>query len=258
MAHAPSVPAPTRPRRTWPGATLAGALALVMSLPSAAASPAVPDAVGEAAAHAPATQNFVPAAPLRLADFRGEPASPAARGIADWALHSGDSEGMPYMVVDKVQARVFMFDSEGQLSGAAPALLGMERGDGTAAGLGDRQLSAIAPQERTTPAGRFVASLAADLKGREIMWIDYDSALALHRVAKGTPAERRAERLQSETADDNRISYGCINVPVSFYEGVVSPALTHSSGVVYILPETRSAHEVFGSYDVQATATQAQ
>ena len=115
--------------------------------------------------------------------------------------------------------------------------------------LGERKLSAVTPQERTTPAGRFVASLAPDLKGQEILWIDYDSALALHRVAKGTPAERRAERLQSASPDDNRISYGCINVAVAFYEGVVSPAFSHSNGVVYILPETRAAREVFGSYD---------
>ncbi|NDK40022.1 L,D-transpeptidase [Pseudoxanthomonas gei] len=157
---------------------------------------------------------------------------------------------MPYMIVDKVQARVFVFDKEGRLQGAGPALLGMERGDGTALGLGERKLAAIAPQERTTPAGRFVASLARDMKGQEILWIDYDSALALHRVVKGTPTERRAERLQSASAEDNRISYGCINVPVAFYEGVVSPAFAHSSGVVYILPETRPAQEVFGSYEV--------
>ncbi|MET0893071.1 MAG: L,D-transpeptidase [Pseudoxanthomonas sp.] len=186
----------------------------------------------------------------RLADFKGESASAEVRRIAHWALHSGDNAGMPYLIVDKVEARVFVFDPRGQLQGVGPALLGMERGDGTAAGVGKRAISAIAPQERTTPAGRFVASLAPDLKGQEILWIDYDNALALHRVAKGKPAERRAERLQSATAMDNRISYGCINVPVAFYERVVSPAFTHSSGVVYILPETRAAQEVFGSYEV--------
>lgn len=211
------------------GARLAGALALMLA------------AQGPALATGPAP---------RLADFGDAPASAEARHVAHWALHSGDSAGMPYMVVDKVAAQVFVFDRHGRLQGDGPALLGMERGDGTAEGLGDRKLSAVSPQERTTPAGRFVASLAPDLKGQEILWIDYDSALALHRIARGTPEERRTERLQSESADDNRISYGCINVAVAFYEGVVSPAFTHSNGVVYILPETRSARGVFGSYDV--------
>lgn len=244
VRHTPLLP--RKPRRVRVAAGLAGGLVLTLSLHAAAtaAGGVVANAVPTVGSPAQAST------PSRLADFRDQPASAEARRIAHWALQSGDHGGMPYMIVDKVQARVFVFDREGQLQGAGPALLGMERGDGTARGVGDRQLSAITPQERTTPAGRFIASLAPDLKGQEILWIDYDSALALHRVAKGKPAERRAERLRSATSDDNRISYGCINVPVPFYETVVSPAFKQSSGVVYILPETRPAHEVFGSYEV--------
>lgn len=191
--------------------------------------------------------------PTRIAEFGDEAASVETRRVAHWAVHSGDNAGMPYMVVDKSNAKVFVFDNQGRLQGAGPALLGMERGDGTVEGIGAKKLSAIPPGDRTTPAGRFVASLARDLKGQEILWIDYDSALALHRVTQGKPAERRAQRLQSETPRDNRISYGCINVPVPFYERVVSPAFTHSSGVVYILPEMRPVDDVFGSYDVEGT-----
>ena len=236
--------APARGMRV--GARVAAALTLLLSQQVAAgAMQAALPVEAPAAGHAGAMTTHV----LR-ADFAGEAASAEVRRIAHWALHSGDHAGMPYMIVDKIDARVFVFDKAGRLQGAGPALLGMERGDGTAQGMGERKLSAIAPQERTTPAGRFVASLARDLKGQEILWIDYDSALALHRVAKGTAVERRAERLQSATAQDNRISYGCINVAVPFYERVVSPAFTQSSGVVYILPETRPAQEVFKAYDV--------
>ena len=246
MSAARDLPRSSRtPRGVWTAAALAGGLALSLSLQAAAVANAGPTMDSPAPA---STQS-------RLADLRGETASPEVRRMAHWALHSGDSGGMPYMIVDKVQARVFMFDRHGQLQGAGPALLGMERGDGTAVGVGDRPLSSITPEQRTTPAGRFVASLAPDLKGQQILWIDYGSALALHKVAKGTPAERRAERLTSEAADDNRISYGCINVPASFFETVVSPAFARSSGVVYILPETKPADEVFGSYDVEAAST---
>ena len=80
--------------------------------------------------------------------------------------------------------------------------------------------------------------------------MDYDTAVSLHPVVKGTPKERRAERLASASALDKRISYGCINVPVRFYEKVVSPTFTGTNGIVYVLPETRSAQAVFGSYDV--------
>jgi hypothetical protein len=176
-----------------------------------------------------------------------EPVSPDVRYVADWVVRTGDNDGMPYVIIDKVNATVFVMDSSGHLDGSAPVLLGMVRGDGSVAGIGDRKLSAIRPDERTTPAGRFVASLGEDLHGQDILWIDYANGIALHRVVKGTPAEHRAQRLQSETSDDNRISYGCINVPVKFYDDVVHPAFAESSGVVYVLPEMSSAKAMYGS-----------
>jgi hypothetical protein len=174
-----------------------------------------------------------------------EAASADARYMADWIARSGDNAGMPYVIIDKVNAMVFVMDADGRLAGAAPALLGIARGDGSAPGIGDRKMSAIRPDERTTPAGRFVASLGEDLHGQDILWIDYDNAIALHRVVKGTPAERRAQRLQSGTSEDNRISYGCINVPVEFYDDVVHPAFAATSGVVYILPEASSVRDAY-------------
>lgn len=132
-----------------------------------------------------------------------------------------------------------------------PALLGLARGDNSAPGIGQRKLSSIRPDERTTPASRFVASLGRDINGKEMLWVDYDTAISLHPVVKGTPVERRSQRLDSATPVDNRSSYGCINVPLKFYELLVSPAFTGTSGIVYILPETRTAQEVFGSYDVK-------
>lgn len=186
----------------------------------------------------------------KLADFKHKSASSEVQHVAHWALDSGDSGGMPYMIVDKVNAEVFVFDAGGHLQGADPALLGMMTGDRAATSIGGQKVSAMRAEDRITPAGRFVASLGPDLHGQDILWIDYAAALALHRVVKGTPDERRADRLLSTTSEDNRISYGCINVPVTFFDKVVSPVFRRSSGIVYILPETGSASELFGSYDV--------
>ena len=187
---------------------------------------------------------------LKRADFAQEPASPEARGIADWVLDSRDNHGLPFVIVDKAQAKVFVFTPDGRLSGSASALLGLSLGDDAVPGIGTRKLSTIRPEERTTPAGRFVASLGRNLRGAEILWIDYGIALSMHRVITSNAKERRAQRLLSPSLLDKRISYGCINVPVKFYEKVLSPAFKASSGIVYVLPETRSAHEVFGSYEV--------
>lgn len=187
----------------------------------------------------------------KRANFEQERASHEARHVADWVVDSGDNRNMPFAIVDKTDARVFVFNADGRLRGTAPALLGLAQGDGTIPGIGDRPLSTIRPQERTTPAGRFVAALDRNLRGKEILWVDYDGAISMHPVITTKPAERRLQRLATPTPLDNRISYGCINVPAKFFEKVVRPAFTGTDGIVYVLPETRTAREVFASYDVE-------
>lgn len=184
------------------------------------------------------------------ANFRQEAASAEARNLAHWVVSSADNRNLPFIVIDKVQAKVFVFDPQGQLRGASAALLGLAVGDDSAPGIGLRKLSSIRPEERTTPAGRFEASIDRDLHGQDVLWVDYDSAVSLHRVVKGHPKERRAERLASPSPLDKRITYGCINVPVRFFDDVVSTAFKGRVGIVYVLPETRSAREVFGLYPV--------
>jgi hypothetical protein len=191
---------------------------------------------------------------FKHAGFEHERASRDARSMADWVVDSGDSRGMPFAIVDKKDAKVFVFDADGRLRGAAPALLGLAVGDDAVPGIGNRPLSTILPAERTTPAGRFVATLDFNLKGKAILWVDYAGAVSMHPVIDTKPAERRPQRLATLTPLDNRISYGCINVPANFFATVVRPAFTGTSGIVYVLPETKTAIEVFGSYDVEERA----
>ncbi len=190
----------------------------------------------------------------KQADFQQERASHEAQHVADWVVDSGDNRTLPFAIVDKMDARVFVFNADGRLRGAAPALLGLAHGDDTVPGIGDRPLATIRPEERTTPAGRFVAALDRNLRGKEILWVDYDGAISMHPVMTTKPEERRLQRLATPTPLDNRISYGCINVPVKFFEKVVRPAFTGTDGIVYVLPETRLTREVFASYDVEEQA----
>jgi hypothetical protein len=180
------------------------------------------------------------------ADFGRESASDEARYVAGWVLSTADHAGQPFVIVDKRAARVFVFDGSGRLQGAAPALLGLAHGDASVPGIGQRKMSTIQPAERTTPAGRFVAALATSLAGDDILWVDYDAAIALHRVIATVPSERRIQRLASSLPAEHRITYGCINVPVAFFDTVVAPAFRATSGVVYVLPEARPARELFG------------
>ncbi len=80
--------------------------------------------------------------------------------------------------------------------------------------------------------------------------MDYDAAVSMHRVLTTEPKERRSERLATPSVDDKRISYGCINVPVAFYERYIRPAFDDRRALVYVLPEVKSLQQVFGSYDV--------
>ena len=188
----------------------------------------------------------------RSAYFGRERASREAHRIADWIVDSADNHSLPFVVVDKTDARIFVFDAGGRIKGAAPALLGLARGDHTVPGIGDREYSDMPPEDRTTPAGRFVAALGTNARGEDVVWVDYDAAISLHRVITNKPEERRLERLATPTPLDNRISFGCINVPARFYETVISPAFTGTKGIVYVLPEIRPARELFGSYEVEA------
>jgi hypothetical protein len=46
-----------------------------------------------------------------------------------------------YIVIDKIGAELFVFDSQGQLIGRAPVLLGSAKGDDSVPGVGDRELA---------------------------------------------------------------------------------------------------------------------
>ena len=178
-------------------------------------------------------------------DFAAAGLSAVALRIADWALATGDAGGLPFLIVDKRAATLYVFDAQGRLSGSSPVLLGQARGDDSVPGIGERAMSQIRPHERTTPAGRFVAERGVNLHGEDILWVDYDHAVSMHRVRATNPKERRLERLRTPTIDDNRISYGCINVPVRFYERRVMPAFDAGIAVVYVLPETRPLSDYF-------------
>jgi len=184
---------------------------------------------------------------IQRADFGREQPSSQARQLANWIVHSGDNRNRVFAIVDKTNATLFVFDSAGLIRGSAFVLLGSARGDHTVPGIGKKPLSAVRPEERTTPAGRFVATIGRNGRGEDVVWVDYDSAVSMHRVIR---TQDRLQRLATATPKDKRVSYGCINVPAVFYETVVSPAFATTEGIVYVLPEIRPMHEVFGSYDV--------
>lgn len=176
------------------------------------------------------------------------PISRDARRVEEWVLRSGDNHRSPFMIVDKANARMFIFAPDGALMGAAPVLLGLARGDDSPPGIGSQPLASIRPADRITPAGRFEASLGRNLAGQDILWVDYVAAISVHRATDlkpGLSVASRLARLASVTPADNRISHGCINVSDAVFDHMIRPAFAAGSGVVYVLPETRSVHDEF-------------
>lgn len=169
------------------------------------------------------------------------------QAVATWAVSARDAGGLPFVVVDKRRATVTAFDASGRFLGSTAVLLGLARGDDSVPGIGDRKIADIRPHERTTPAGRFVAELGTNSNGEDILWVDYDAAISMHRVRPVAASQRRIERLASPTPDDNRISYGCINVPAAFYDETVKPLFAPRNGIVYVLPDSKPLASVFSA-----------
>lgn len=170
--------------------------------------------------------------------------------LAQWATATRDNGGLPFIVIDKVAAEVLVFDAQGLLLGDTPALLGIAHGDDATPGVGDRPLSEIGPAEKTTPAGRFLAKVGPAKGDQTVLWVDFEDSVALHAVVTSNPREKRLERLQSPTPQDNRITFGCINVPASFFTDMVRPLFADKGGIVYILPEKKFLIEVFPAFDM--------
>lgn len=168
--------------------------------------------------------------------------------LASWVAASRDNRDLPFIVIDKVAAEVQIFDGQGLLLGVAPALLGITHGDDATPGVGDKELNEIGPAERTTPAGRFLAQIGPAKGNQRVLWVDFNTSVAMHPVITTNPKERRLERLQSPTPKDNRITFGCINVPPDFFRDLVLPSFSEAGGMVYILPEQKFLIEVFPAF----------
>ena len=150
---------------------LLGTAILIVILPPVmrVAPPAVPSPPPAAIAPPSTPDSSVPA--LRLADFAGRAPSDDVRQMANWVVQARDNGTRSFVVVDKKNARVYVFDPKGRVQADAPALLGQAHGDDSAPGIGDKPIAQVQPEERTTPAGRFVAELGtSSSRGEDVVW----------------------------------------------------------------------------------------
>jgi hypothetical protein len=161
-------------------------------------------------------------------------ASPDVLQVTRWVIDSQDNAGLPFVVVDKMRARLFAFDAAGRLRASAPILLGAVRGDG--------------PAVPATPAGRFMADTWRTALGDGIVWANADASLSLHGVSSALSPGHGRRRLASDAVEDKRISDGSLHVPDEFYQEHLGP-LRQQASVAYVLPEVLHVRQVFGFVD---------
>jgi hypothetical protein len=173
--------------------------------------------------------------------------------VTEWVAASKDNHALPYAIVDKINGSLVLFDGKGKLIETVPVLVGIAPGDDATPGVGAKTLAEIGPAEKTTPAGRFLAKFGIPFRKERILWVDYATSVAMHPIPTDAgKKEQRRERMLSPTPDDNRITFGCINVPKAFYAKRLRPMFQRKGGYVYILPDTKPLEEVFPRLRVQA------
>lgn len=173
-----------------------------------------------------------------------------ANAVRNYVAANNDSQGRPYIVADKKAGTLYLFDANGNKLNETPAIFGRDMSDNATAG--------------STPAGKFNLSYmpydVAGYGGSVQAFVQQQSAtnpdrgevFAVHRVIS-VPGQNRLKRLSSKSATDNRISDGCINVPASFYDGVLGGEF---SGPMYVIPESTSyAGNRFGTGDTPTQTT---
>jgi hypothetical protein len=174
-------------------------------------------------------------------------ASADARYVEQWIHEKGDDHGRPFVIVDKKAARIYVFGAGGHLVGMSSTLLGQARGDIPVPGAGQKDPSRLLPYERKTPAGRFESQPGRNLHGEPVVWVDYDTGIAIHRVRPGYSQTQRLNSLATDDADNKRLSLGCVVVPENFFLSVVLPTLGHGHGTIYVLPEDGPVQAMFSA-----------
>lgn len=219
---------------------LAG-LALILPFP---ATPLAEAAAPKSAKSAPVKKKprkaKAPAPPVELPAL-----SIGAQRVTAWVAESGDHNGLPYVVIDKPAAAIYAFDATGKPVGFGPVLIGRALGDDATPGVGSKSLAEIGPAEKTTPAGRYLAKFGLAAGHNKVLWVDYATSVAMHTIPTGNPKENRAKRMLSPSIDDNRITFGCINVPKALYNGKIAPLFARKGGYVYILPDVKPLEDAF-------------
>ena len=147
--------------------------------------------------------------------------------------------GKWFMVADKPNGMLHIFKEDGSHALSDPTLYGKDTGDVLAA------VSSLEGGAKTTPAGKFTLKARASTYagGQELILVeskDYTGYIAIHAADTSTPSENRLGRLDTPTAADNRVSYGCINTKHDTFVNEIAPNIANlDGGMIFVLPDAQ-------------------
>lgn len=142
-----------------------------------------------------------------------------------------------FIIADKKNGKIHFFYSSGQHMASDAALYGKDVGD-------KFQGDSLKGGKKITPAGKFTLKATKDSEYAggwrlDLAETSFDGGvIAIHPAWLGNTKEKRLERLASEDAKDNRVSYGCINTTHELFLNKVKPQLGEfDGGMIFVVPD---------------------
>lgn len=195
------------------------------------------------------TANIKEAVP---ADAR-EKMSPLAQMVYENMAPVAKKSGKGFIVADKPMGMIHFFSPNGRLLVQDVSLYGADAGDVAQAGKKITAAGAFKLKlDRFVPG--YAGNMTLDLVGSE----DVEGAVtAIHAAYLDEPAEKRLDRLASETPDDNKISNACINTTHETFVNKLKPNIEEfDGGMVFVLPDaTEKTAEMFPAQVGEVTKT---
>lgn len=142
-----------------------------------------------------------------------------------------------YYIVDKPTATIYAIDKNGKEISSSPVIIGKAGERANTADMSKPKEGEVT----TTPAGRY--DIGHEDINEEDLSLYHGMVLSLYntdalKIHITYPYEyiKRTDALKTKTVADNRISWGCINVPESFWISSVAP-YTENGSTIFITPD---------------------
>ena len=161
------------------------------------------------------------------------------------------------MVADKPNGMLHIFKEDGSHALSDPTLYGKDTGDVM------ETVSSLKGGAKITPAGKFTLKARASTYagGQELILVeskDYTGYIAIHAADTSDASENRLGRLDTPTAADNRVSYGCINTKHDTFINEIAPNIANlDGGMVFVVPDAQEqAAQMFAAETRTETRTE--